>query len=79
MCNSLAFRPSVLLRLLLDRDTYGGVDPLSVFALFLKKVDDIIAPKLSIIFRTLSFRFRSVRGLQILIQLLFTGVLHLLI
>ena len=28
--NSLAFRTSVLLRLLLDLDTYGGVDPLGV-------------------------------------------------
>ena len=49
-CNSLAFRTSVLLRLLLDIDTYGGVDPVGVFLLFLKKVADIIAPKLSIIF-----------------------------
>ena len=44
---------SVLLRLLLDLDTYGGVDPLGVFPLFLKKVADIIAPKQSIIFRWL--------------------------
>ena len=52
MCNSLAFRTSVLLRLLLDLDTYGGVDPLCVFPVFLKKVADIIAQKLSIIFCT---------------------------
>ena len=51
--NSLAFRPSVLRGLLLDLDTYGGVDPLGVFPLFLKKVADIIAPKQSIIFRKL--------------------------
>ena len=50
MCNSLAFRTSVTLRLLLDLDTYRGVDPLGVFPLFLKKVADIISPKLSIIF-----------------------------
>ena len=50
-CNSLAFLTSVLLRLLLDLDTYRGVDPLGVFPLFLKKVADIIAPKLTIIFR----------------------------
>ena len=43
-CNSLAFRTSILLRLLLDLDPYGGVDPFSVFPLFLKKVADIIAP-----------------------------------
>ena len=48
-CNSLAFRTSVLLHLLLDLHTYGGVDPLGVFTLFLKKVADIIAPKLRII------------------------------
>ena len=52
-CNSLAFRTSVLLRLLLDLDTYAGVDPLGVFSLFLKKGTDIIAPKLCIIFRNI--------------------------
>ena len=52
-CNYFAFRTSVLLRLLLDLDTYRGVDPLCVFPLFLKKVTDIVAPKLSIIFRKL--------------------------
>ena len=30
----------------LDLDTYGGVDSLGVFPLFLKKVADIIASKL---------------------------------
>ena len=49
-CNSLTFRTSILLHLLLDLDTYGGVDPLGVFPLFLKKVADIIAPNLRIIF-----------------------------
>ena len=37
-------------RLLLDLDTYGGVNTLGVFPLFLKIVADIIAPKLCIIF-----------------------------
>ena len=32
-CNSLAFRTPVLLRVLLDLDTYGGVDSLGVFTL----------------------------------------------
>ena len=41
----MALQTSVLLRLLIDLDTYGGV-----FPPFLKKVADIIAPKLSIIF-----------------------------
>ena len=36
---------SYSLRLLLDLDTYGGVDRLGVFLLFLMMVADIIAPK----------------------------------
>ena len=44
---------SVLLCLLLDLYTCGGVDAQGVFPLFLQKVTDIIAPKLSIIFRKL--------------------------
>ena len=61
---SLAFRTPVHLRLLLDPDTYGCVDPLGVFPLFLKMVADIIAPKLSKKFRWLIHRrsFRSVGG-----------------
>ena len=42
----------VLLRLFLDLDTDGGVDPLGEFPLCLKMFTDI-APKLSIIFRCL--------------------------
>ena len=38
---------------LLDLDMYVGVDPLVVLPIFLKKVANIIAPKLSIIFRGL--------------------------
>ena len=49
-CNSLAFRTSVLLCLLLDINMYGDADPMGVFSLFLKKV----APKLRIIFRRAS-------------------------
>ena len=52
-CNSLAFRISALLYLLLDLDTCGGLDRLGVFILFLKKVADIIAPKQSTIFHRL--------------------------
>ena len=46
----MAFRTTVILRLLLDLDTCGGVDPLCVFPLFLKMGADIIALKVSIIF-----------------------------
>ena len=60
----------MLLRLLLDLDTYGFVDNLGVFLLFLKIVADI-APKLSIIFRRLirrgafleSWRFANVTAI----------------
>ena len=36
MCNSLSFWIPVLLRLLFDLDTYGVIDTLGVFSLFLK-------------------------------------------
>ena len=42
-CNYVPFWTPVILRLLLDLDTYGGVDHLGVFPLFLKMVADIIA------------------------------------
>ena len=48
--------PNLGRRPLIDLDTCGGVDPLGVFPLYLKKVADIIAPKLSFIFRTLISR-----------------------
>ena len=64
VCHSFVLFPSVLvqffgllnfcpLRLLLDLDTYGGVDSVSAFPLFLTKVAAIFAPKLSIIFHML--------------------------
>ena len=53
VCNSLAFRTSVLHRLLLDLDSYDGVDPLGVFPLFFKMIADIVASKLRFIFRRL--------------------------
>ena len=43
-CNSLTFWTPVLLCLLFDHDTYGGVDPVGMFPLFLKMVTDIISP-----------------------------------
>ena len=53
-CNSLTFRTFVILRLLLNLDTYGGVDPLGLFPLFLMKVADMIAPKLGVIYLSLN-------------------------
>jgi len=52
-CCSLAFRSSVVKEYLSDLDEHGGVDPVGVFPLFYKKVADILAPKLSRIFRGL--------------------------
>ena len=52
-CCSIAFRSSVILRLLLDLDEYGGVDPAGVFPLFYKKVADVIASRLARLFRIL--------------------------
>ena len=46
----------VLLRLLIGLNINDGIDPLSVFPLFLKMVADIIATKQSIIFRGLTRR-----------------------
>ena len=38
-------------RLLLDLDPYGGTDPLGMFPLFLKRTADVMAPRLSVMFR----------------------------
>ena len=40
-------------RLLLDLDPYGGTDPLGMFPLFLKRTADVMAPRLSAVFRRL--------------------------
>ena len=38
---------------MLDLDPYGGTDPLGIFPLFLKRTADIMAPRLSVVFRRL--------------------------
>ena len=40
-------------RLLLDLDLYGGTAPLGMFPLFLKRTADVMAPRLSVVFRRL--------------------------
>ena len=50
---SSAFRSSEVRRLLLDLDHYGGSDPLGMFPLFLKRTSDVLAPRLSVVFRRL--------------------------
>ena len=77
--NSLAFRSPVLLHLLLDLDTSGGVEPLGVFPLFLKTVADIITPRLSIIFCGLIRWRSSPECWRSALELPFPRVLHPLI
>ena len=38
---------------LLDLDPYGGTDPMGMFPLFLKRTADVMAPRLSLVFRRL--------------------------
>ena len=40
-------------RLLPDLDSYGGTDPLGVFALFLKRTAEVLVPCLAVVFRRL--------------------------
>ena len=40
-------------RLLLGFYPYGGTDPLGMFPLFLKRTADVMAPRLSVVFRRL--------------------------
>ena len=51
--SSFAFRSNEVRRLLLDLDPYVGSDPLGVFPLYLKRTADILAPRLSVVFRRL--------------------------
>ena len=50
---TFAFRSSEVRRLLLDLDPYGDTDPLGKFPLFLKRIADVMAPRLSVVFRRL--------------------------
>ena len=50
---TLAFGSSEVRRLLLDLDPYGGTDPLGMFPLLLKRTADVMAPRLSVVFRRL--------------------------
>ena len=48
---TFAFRSSEVRHLLLDLDPYGGTDPLCVFPLSLKRTADVMAPRLTVVFR----------------------------
>ena len=50
---TFAFRSREVKRLLLDLDFYGGIDPLGMFPLFLKKTAVVLAPRLAVVFRRL--------------------------
>ena len=40
-------------RFLLDLDSYGGIDPLGMFPLFLKRPAEVLAPCLAVVFQQL--------------------------
>ena len=50
---TFAFRSSEVKRLLLDIDPYGGTGNPGMFTLFLKRTADVLAPRLSVVFRRL--------------------------
>ena len=50
---TFSFRLTEVRRLLLDLDPYGGTDPLGMFPIFLKRITDVMAPRLSVVFRRL--------------------------
>ena len=50
---TFAFRSSEVKRLLLDLDPYGGTDHLGMFHIFLKRTADVLATRLSVVFRRL--------------------------
>ena len=47
---TFAFRSSEVRRLLFDLDTRGGTDQSGMFYLFLKRINDIMASRLSVLF-----------------------------
>ena len=55
---TFAFRPREVKRLLLDKDSYGGTDPLNLSPIFLRITAEVLAPRLSVVFRRL-LRFGS--------------------
>ena len=50
---NFVFRSSEVRCLLLDLDPYSGTDPLGMFLPFLKRTADVMAPRLSVVFRRL--------------------------
>ena len=50
---TFAFRSREVKRFLLDLDSYGGTDPLGMFPIFLKRIAEVLAPRLAVVFRRL--------------------------
>ena len=50
---TFTFRSSEVRCLLLDLDPYGDTYPLDLFPIFLKRTVDVMAPRLSVVFRRL--------------------------
>ena len=50
---TFAFRSNEVKHLLLDLNPYGGTDSLGMFPVFLKRTADVLAPRLSVVFRLL--------------------------
>ena len=48
---TFAFRSNEVWRLLLDMDSYGGIDPFGFFSLFHKTTSGVLATRLSVVFR----------------------------
>ena len=48
---TFAFGSREVKRLLLDLDSYDGTDPLGMFHVFLKKTAEVLAPRLTVVFR----------------------------
>ena len=53
LLKTIAFKSSELKDYLLELDAFGGTDPDGFFPLFFKKIGDILAPKLAVVFRQL--------------------------
>ena len=50
---TFVFRSSEVRHLSLDLDPYGGTHPLGMFPPFVKRTTDVLAPRLSLVFRRL--------------------------
>ena len=52
---TFAFRSSEVRHIFLDLDPYSGTDPLGMFPLFIKRTADVMARRLSVVFRRVPY------------------------